>query len=228
MTTIGMISPVGSGLSFSARSGTVYTADAYGLVNITTGNFDVADALNAGFTYAVAGSGRNNFSATTDPGATNDSTQDYVGGSRWLNTTTNQLWECVSNTASAAVWAPLTSKFAARLLAANMNSTADQAMTMFVPTSAKFRVTKITVKNASISLTTAAGGVYPAAAKAGTAVVAAGQAYSSLTTTALALDLTLAASTTVQAAATILYLSLTTAQGSAATADVYVYGDIYI
>lgn len=116
-----------------------------------------------------------------------------------------------------------------RLLGANMNVTTDQpfALTQWALLNA-FRITKITAKNASISLTTAVGGIYPAASKGGTAVVANTQAYSGLTSAALALDLTLAAGTTVYSAAQALYLSLTTAQGAAATVDLYVFGDLYI
>jgi len=116
-----------------------------------------------------------------------------------------------------------------KLIGANMNSTDDQQITIFSNPS-KFILRRIVVTNASVSLTTAVGGVYTAASKGGTAVVAAAQAYSSLTTSALFLDLTLSttssASTTVKSSIPNLYLSLTTAQGAAATADVYVYGDI--
>lgn len=115
------------------------------------------------------------------------------------------------------------------LIAANFNSTADQIITIF-DNPAKYIVRRIIVTNASTSLTTAAGGVYTAASKGGTAIVAAAQAYSTLTASTLFLDLTLSAtgnaSTTVKSSIPNLYLSLTTAQGAAATADVYVYGDI--
>ena len=116
-----------------------------------------------------------------------------------------------------------------KLISANMNSTDDQRIVMFSNPS-KFILRRIVVTNASISLTTAAGGVYTAASKGGTAVVASSQAYSSLSASTLVLDLTLSttgsASTTVKSSIPNLYLSLTTAQGAAATADVYVYGDI--
>lgn len=115
----------------------------------------------------------------------------------------------------------------AKLVGANMNSTADQALVMLQPLASQFRVTKITCKNASTSLTTAAGGIYRQAAKGGTAMVANTQVYTSLTTSALAADLTLATATTVDPAGTKLWLSLTTAQGATATADIYVFGDIY-
>jgi hypothetical protein len=116
-----------------------------------------------------------------------------------------------------------------KLISADMNSTSDQRIAMFSNPS-KFILRRIVVTNASISLTTAAGGVYTAASKGGTAVVASSQAYSSLSASTLFLDLTLSttgsASTTVKSSIPNLYLSLTTAQGAAATADVYVYGDI--
>jgi len=117
-----------------------------------------------------------------------------------------------------------------KLLSANFNITTDQA----IPITAQadlFTIQYIVVRNASISLTTAAGGIYTAASKGGSAVVAAGQVYSALTGPTLFKDLTLAgtALTTVFDAATqsSLYLSLTTGQGAAATADVYVYGRLF-
>lgn len=115
------------------------------------------------------------------------------------------------------------------LVAANMNSTADQQITIFDNPS-KYIIRRIVVTNASTSLTTAAGGIYTAASKGGTAVVASTQVYTTLTGSTLFLDLTLnttgSANITVKSSVPNLYLSLTTAQGAAATADVYVYGDI--
>lgn len=115
----------------------------------------------------------------------------------------------------------------AALKGANMNVTSDQAFVMYVLSGQKYRVRRITATNPSLSLTTAAGGIYPAPAKGGTALVAAGQTYSALTTGLLAEDLTLAVPNNVQAAGTQLYLSLSTPQGGASTADVYVFGDVY-
>ena len=115
-----------------------------------------------------------------------------------------------------------------RLIGANMNTTADQAfsMTQYAQLNPS-RISKITATNASVSLTTAVGGIYPAAAKGGTAAVANSQVYSALTTAAIALDLTLAAGTVVYSKGGQLYLSLTSPQGAAATADLYVWGDVY-
>ena len=115
------------------------------------------------------------------------------------------------------------------LIAADFNSTADQKITIFSNPS-KYIIRRIVVTNASVSLSTAAGGIYTAVSKGGTAVVAAAQAYSTLTGSTLFLDLTLNtsgnANITVKSSIPNLYLSLTTAQGTAATGDVFVYGDI--
>ena len=112
----------------------------------------------------------------------------------------------------------------AQILGANMNVTTDQAFTMLIPANIAFTVRRIYATNASISLTTAAGGVYDAASKGGNAIVAATQVYSGLTTSTKGVYLTVATSPR-EAAGAALYLALTTAQGAAATADVYVYGD---
>ena len=113
------------------------------------------------------------------------------------------------------------------LLNANFNVTTDQQINLTVPSNALYRVSKITVTNASTSLTTAAGGVYTAASK-GTGqgiLIANSQVYTALTAAGKGLDLTLALDLRLTAG-TQLYLSLTTGQGAAATADVYVFGDI--
>jgi hypothetical protein len=122
-----------------------------------------------------------------------------------------------------------------QLLGANFNTTSDNAIQISVP-SATYVIDSIVVSNPSVSLTTAAGGVYSAASKGGVAIVANSQVFSALTTNAanttgnaLALTLSTAGNTTAfqgfgQASKiSTLYLSLTTAQGAAASADVRVY-----
>lgn len=106
-----------------------------------------------------------------------------------------------------------------RLIGANMNTTADQAITLMAGT---WKIEGIYVTTASTSLTTAAGGFYTAATKGGTEIVAAAQAYSTLTASTTVLGCTMAATPTVSN--NTIYLSLTTGQGSAATADVFVFG----
>lgn len=121
------------------------------------------------------------------------------------------------------------------LKGANFNVTTDQAIPISVPT-LHYQIYQIVVDAPSVSLTTAAGGFYPAASKGGDAIVAATQAYTTLTnntanTTGNMLVLTLASdtlatsyggpqATTPQAT---IYFSLTTAQGAAATANIRVY-----
>lgn len=130
-----------------------------------------------------------------------------------------------------------------QLLGANFNVTTDQKITVSVPTT-NFMLDSIVVSNASVSLTTAQGGVYTAASKGGTAVVAATQAYTTLTAaaagasgSAMTMTLATAGSNNMLVAPTfspaggsaavigngILYFALTTAQGAAATADIRVY-----
>jgi hypothetical protein len=114
----------------------------------------------------------------------------------------------------------------ASIIGANMNVDTDQAMTMAL-TPAKYIIRKIVATNASINLTTAAGGIYTAASKSGVTVVANTQVYTALTAAAKFVDLTLAAGVTADVAtAATLFLSLTTPQGAAATADIYVFGDV--
>lgn len=111
-----------------------------------------------------------------------------------------------------------------RIISADMNSTADQSFTK-IGTFTTFLNVRILAANASTGLTTAVGGIYSAAAKAGSAIVANTQAWTGATATAgtgHAAAIT-AAGTGVQPFSE-LYLSLTTPQGGAATADLYVIG----
>jgi hypothetical protein len=114
-----------------------------------------------------------------------------------------------------------------RVIGANMNVTTDQPIFLNVPAGARYRLTEIWVANASVSLTTAVGGVYTAAAKGGTVLVLATQAYTAFTAaTVLAAITVVAAQLAVTQNANPIYLSLTTPQGAAATADFFVFGDI--
>jgi hypothetical protein len=114
-----------------------------------------------------------------------------------------------------------------RLLAADMNATTDQPIFLQVPTGLRYGITKIWCANASVSLTTAAGGIYPAVSKAGTAVVAAAQVYTAFTAATVFAGLTVVAGQlAVVHTENPLYLSLTTAQGAAATLDFFIFGDV--
>ena len=111
------------------------------------------------------------------------------------------------------------------LLDANMNVTTDQPFAWFVAPNQNYRLVKITALNASRTYAagSAAGGVYIAAAKAGSPVVAATQLYAGLhaTTATATLDLTLVAGvgTLGTYSNAPLFFSLTTADGTAGTMD---------
>jgi hypothetical protein len=117
----------------------------------------------------------------------------------------------------------------ARLIGANMNVTTDQPFVWLIPTPTLWVPRRIVARAASTSLTLAAGGIYSAASKGGTAMVAAAQLYAALTGPTLFLDLTIAAAVLSGQAVltTTPILSLTTAQGGAATANFYLFGDVY-
>lgn len=126
--------------------------------------------------------------------------------------------------------APITGqRVIASLQSADFNDTADQPIAIPAAITA-FWLTGIIASNASLSMTLAVGGFYPAVSKGGTALVSAAQVYSSLTTSSKLLACTLAAAvpTTRYSVANltdwVIYFSLTTAQGAAATADIYIIG----
>lgn len=116
-----------------------------------------------------------------------------------------------------------TSRVLFSLIGADMNSTADQALTKEFDFSA-FVIDKIIVTNASASLTTAIGGIYGSAAKAAPILVAASQAYVALTASDGVLNPSLASAALRRMTGSTVFLSLTTAQGASATADIYVLG----
>jgi hypothetical protein len=128
---------------------------------------------------------------------------------------------------------PAAERVLASLRGANFNTINDQPIAIPLQFVA-FMLTRIVITNASISLTTAAGGFYSQASKGGSAIVGSGQAYSALTTSASLLQATLASfgANTRFSVANLgqiggllnIWLSLTTGQGAAATADVYICG----
>ena len=114
-------------------------------------------------------------------------------------------------------------KLLGHMKTANFNSTSDQIINL---NSSKYIVRHILVTNASVSLTLAAGGIYTAVSKGGSTIVSAAQLYTALTGTSKYLDLTLdtlpVGDVLINAS---LYFSLTVAQGVAATADIYIFGE---
>jgi hypothetical protein len=113
---------------------------------------------------------------------------------------------------------------AIRLLAVatgvNVNSTGDQA-TLAINNASSYSVSNVVFTNASISLSSAAAGLFTAPAAGGTGLVS-NAALSALTSSTVVSQRTVA-STALQTAQN-LYLNVGTAQGAAATMDVYVYG----
>lgn len=115
-----------------------------------------------------------------------------------------------------------------KLIGANFNTTADQTITITNWSGAwnDYFVDFMYVKNASVPLTTAAGGIYTGASKTGVVVVAASTAYSGISQVGInnqSNALITGANTRSWLNVTTMFLSLTTAQGSAATADVYLF-----
>ena len=113
---------------------------------------------------------------------------------------------------------------AIRLLAVvtgvNVNATGDQAV-LPILNSTNYSVSNVVFTNASISLSSAAAGLFTAPTAGGTGVVA-NAALSALTGPTVVSQRTVA-STAIQSGQN-LYLNVGTAQGAAATMDVYVYG----
>jgi hypothetical protein len=113
---------------------------------------------------------------------------------------------------------------AIRLLAVytgvNVNATGDTA-NLKIANASNWSVSNVVFTNASISLTTAAAGVFTLPGGAGTAIVA-NAALSALTSSTVVSQRTVA-STAIQTGEN-LYVNVGTAQGAAATMDVYVYG----
>ena len=117
----------------------------------------------------------------------------------------------------------LTSNQAIRLLASaqsvNLNATGDTVMPVI--NTSRYSVSNVVFTNASTSLTTAAAGVFPSAAAGGTAIVSnvalSGQTSASVVTAATV-------NNTAALTGQNIYFNVGTAQGAAATMDVFVYG----
>ena len=101
----------------------------------------------------------------------------------------------------------------------NLNSVGDTVANILV--SGRVSVQSIIVTNASVDLTTAQLAVYTGAGATGTAVKS---AYALTGNTTAAKTVVTAATSTDAISGTPLYIRCTTAQGAAATADVFIYG----
>ena len=122
-----------------------------------------------------------------------------------------------------------------KLERANFNVTTDQPFVVIGGSNSptvpfgQYYITQIRATidptSTTTNLTTAAGGIYTAASKGGSAIVAAAQAYSTLASLATGLDLTIAAAG-AQPLTGVPILSLTTAQGAASLVNIYIKGII--
>ena len=101
----------------------------------------------------------------------------------------------------------------------NANVTGDTVLP--INNSTSYSVSNVIFTNASTSLTTAAAGVFTAPSAGGTGIVA-NAALSALSSASVVSQRTVA-STAAQTGQN-LYVNVSTAQGAAATFDVYVYG----
>ncbi len=116
----------------------------------------------------------------------------------------------------------------AKATAADFQSTDDQAFTWLVPVPAKYVIRRVVANQVSGATSVAClGGVYTAASKGGSALIAAAQSWLGLSGSGKIVDATLAAiATTNVVTSSTLYLSLSTGSTAACTADVYIYADI--
>ena len=118
----------------------------------------------------------------------------------------------------------LASNQALRLLASaqgvNLNQVGD-TVAQIVNNSGRYSVQSVIVTNASVDLTTAQLAVYTGAGATGTAIKS---AYALTGNSTAAKTVVTAATSTDAVSGTPLYIRCTTAQGAAATADVFIYG----
>ena len=127
--------------------------------------------------------------------------------------------------AGSRVGNKLPSGFGSILLAVvpslNLNATGD-TLVAFPDTPTKFRVRAIAMTNGSINPSAARFTVQTAAAAGGTAVVT--SVTPSLASSAVVQDLSIASTNAFTQS--YLYINVGTAQGAAATVDLYIYGDV--
>ena len=115
-----------------------------------------------------------------------------------------------------------TRRLLASARAANCNALGDTLMP--VVASSSYIITDVIFVNASISLTTAAAGIFNAAAGGGTAMVANAALSGNTGPTVVIFPTVVTAQKALTQSAPTLYFNVATAQGAAATMDVFVYG----
>lgn len=89
------------------QDGTTVTSDANSVISLvitSTGYNDVTSLLNQGCLSLGQTGTKSNLAATAAPTVSNDNTQDYGVGSRWIDVTHNTEYTCISAATGAAVW----------------------------------------------------------------------------------------------------------------------------
>jgi hypothetical protein len=123
--------------------------DMAGKDTVATADIDAnavtEDKLSASVAEKLNRSAKNNFSATADPDADNDSTEGYSEGSRWLNTTTDESYVCVDPAEGAAIWLNTS------LTADDLGSLAFQEASNVTITGGTISVTSATIGGVTIS-----------------------------------------------------------------------------
>lgn len=125
---------------------------------------------------------------------------------------------------SQGIQAPFAPLFVLR--SADMQSTADQIFTKLFNGTNYVVSRVVAVRKTGGTSVACAGGIYPAASKAGTALIGVAQSWVALTGAGKIVDATLAAALGTDAQTAIPILSLTTGSTAAATADLFIYGYI--
>lgn len=110
----------------------------------------------------------------------------------------------------------------------DMTATGDNALVWQMPVPSRYIVRRCIARRVSGAFGVAClGGLYTAASKGGSAIVAATQTYAALTGAGLVVDTTLAAiALTTVVTANPLYFALTTGNTGALVADIYVWVDV--
>lgn len=180
------------------------------------------------------------YKATRNPGVSDDISKGFAPTSLWLNSSTNKIYIAFSVVAGAAQWVLLNPAIPTPpasnsipfaigwIIGANMNTTADQQFTMAPNIGAKFQITSIAVTNAPVSTSGAIGGIYSLAGKAGDQICPAGFNYNYGGLYANSNSRASVSTNTVinqKVWTSAPYLSLTTPLGSAATSDLYLFGN---
>jgi len=83
-------------------------------------------------TIPLGSSAQNNYSANIAPTANDDNTTGYSKGSKWFNTVSSLLYECVDNGTGAAVWTVINSNVGYKNLVLRFTQTGTDAPTIII------------------------------------------------------------------------------------------------